>query len=303
MKKWITAVSAATLFCSLMSGTVFAFSDVDGDQKEPIMALKDRGIVSGIDGQRYVPMGKVSYGQSINLIVKGLGLNIDNIKFVKKPLASDYFTNIPDDAWYAQAFIIAHLNGLPIPKDIDANGTITREQFADLLIHAIDTKGSFPVVKMLVLLADQDQIDQQAGYSVQRVILHNIMKLGEDRKFYPKQEMSRGEAAVWVFNAIRFIESHQQKPDPQEQVTVTVEKVNDEVNKVILSRGQKPTAGYDIAITGIRFEQEGRAVISYMVTDPKLDSMNAQVVTEPKAETYVSSKYKPVAEPRPSEQK
>lgn len=292
MKKWIATISATALLCSLTGGSVFAFEDVDGDQKVPVASLKDRGVVSGVDDQHFVPMGKINYAQSIHMLVKGLGLNIDNMKFIKKPEASDYFTNVPNHAWYAQSFIIAQLNGLPIPKDVDPNGTVTREQFADLLVHAIEKKGNFPTVKMLIILADDDQVDPQMNGSVQRLLLYKITKLDDDRKFYPKRELSRGEAAVWLYNAIRFVESHEQKPAPQEQVTVLVEKVTDDVNKVILSRGQKPTAGYRIEITGIRFEQDGRAVIVYTVTDPKPDSMNATVITEPKAETYVLSKYK-----------
>ncbi|MGF9713009.1 S-layer homology domain-containing protein [Paenibacillus naphthalenovorans] len=297
VKKIVTLLSATALLGSLTAGSAFAFDDLNQDQKAPILALKDRGVVSGVDGKHFVPTGKVSYAQAVHMLVKGLDLHIDTLRFPKIPQASDYFTNIPNNAWYAQSFVKAHLNGLPIPKDVDPNGTITREQFADLVIHAIDTKGTFPVIKMLIIIEDGNEIDPKFHESLQRIVLHQIVKLGEDRKFYPKRELTRGEAAVWVYKAIRFVESHAERPVEQEQVTVSVEKVNDDVNKVILSRGQKPTAGYGITIDGIRFEQDGRAVITYSLTDPKPDSMNATVITEPKAETYVSSKYKPVAEP------
>ncbi|UUZ80988.1 protease complex subunit PrcB family protein [Paenibacillus sp. P26] len=298
MKKLVTLLTAAALVSSLTAGSALAFEDVDQpDQKRPISALKDRGVVSGMDSLHFMPKGKISYAQSIVMLVKGLSLNIDHINFVKKPEASDYFTRIPNDAWYAQSFVIAQLNGLPIPKDVDPNGTITREQFADLLIHALNTKGTFPTVKMLIVLADEDQLDPKLGGSVQEPLLHKIAKLGEDRKFYPKREMTRGEAAVWVYNTIRFLESQTQTPAPQEEVSLTTEKVTDDVYKVVLSRGQKPTTGYSIDVTGIRFEADGTAVISYTVSDPEPGSINAQMVTEPKAVTYISSKYKPVLMP------
>lgn len=296
IRRWITVLSATTLLTGALAGSALAFNDVDGDQKEPVMALKARGIVSGVDGEHFVPKGKASYAQSVHMLVKAFGLNIDNMKFVKKPEATDYYKNVPNNAWYADSFIIAHLNGLPIPSDINPNGTITREQFADLLIHAIDKKGTFPVVKRLVIFDDQDDIDPAYRNSLQRMVLHGIVKLGEDRKFYPKKELTRGEAAVWLHKAIRFVEAQTKPSAPQEEVTVSVEKVNEDVNKVVLSRGRKPTAGYGIDITGIRFEADGRAVVTYTLTDPKPDSMNAAVITEPKAQTYVSGKYKVVAE-------
>lgn len=297
IKKMITILSATALLGSLTAGSAFAFDDLDQDYKTPIMTLKERGIVSGMDGKHFVPRGKVSYAQAVHMLVKGLDINLSAMTFVKAPQATDYYRNIPNDAWYAESFVNAYLNGLPIPKDVDPNGTITREQFADLVIHAIDTKGTYPVIKMLIIFEDEKEIDPKLANSLQRIVLHQIAKVGEDRKFYPKREMTRGEAAVWVHNAIRLVESHAEPPAQQEQVKVSVEKVNDDVNKVVLSRGQKPTAGYGITIDSIRFEQDGRAVITYSLTDPKPDSMNATVITEPKAETYVSSKYKPAAEP------
>lgn len=299
MKKTVALLSVAALFGSMVASSASAFNDLSADQKEPIMALKQRGIVSGVDGEHFVPTGKASYAQTVHMLVKGLNLNMDTMRFIKKPEASDYYTNVPNNAWYAESFVIAQLNGLPIPKDVDPNGTITRQQYADLLIHAIDTKGTYPVIEMFVAFADQDDIDPKVSNSVQRMVLHKLIKLGADAKFYPKRELTRGEAAVWLHSAIKFVESHAnaQKPAPREDVKVTVEKVNDDVNKVVLSRGEKPTGGYGIAISGIRFEADGRAVITYTLTDPKPDSMNTQAITEPTAETYVSSKYKAVAEP------
>lgn len=296
MRKIMTMLTAAALLCSVSASSVFAFNDIDSpEQKEPIMALKARGIVSGVDGEHFAPKGKISYAQSIQLLVKGLGLNIDNMRFIKPPLASDYYTSIPNDAWYAEAFIIAHLNGLSIPKDVDPNGTITREQFAHLLIQAIDTKGSFPVIKMIIVLQDEDQVNPEYNYSLQRLFLHKLAK-PENGYAYPKRELTRGEAAVWVHNAIKFVESHTEKPAPAEEVKVRVEKVNDEVNKVILSRGEKPSSGYTIAVTGIRFGEDGKAYVQYKLGDPKPDMSYLTVITEPTAVTFVSSKYEAVAE-------
>ncbi|MCS7464358.1 S-layer homology domain-containing protein [Paenibacillus doosanensis] len=297
-KKWITLMSTAALLCSVSAGSAYAFSDVDAAEKEPISALQNRGIVSGVDSQHFVPRGQISYAQTVSMIVKGMKLNLNTVKFVKKPVASDYFTNVPNDAWYAESFVIAKVNGLDLPQDIDPNAAVTKEKYADLLIHALDTKGVFPTVKMLILFADEDQIDSEYKDEMQRIYLHKIANLGEDRMAHPKQQMTRGEAAVWLYNTIKFAEAHAEAPETPQQgdVEVSVEKVSDEVNKVILSR-QMPHPGYGLQITGIRFQEDGTAVVQYQVTAPDPDKMYPQVVTEVKAATYVASKYKPVAEP------
>lgn len=297
MKKIAAVTLMSALVSSLTFSSAFAFTDVEQGQAAAISALQERGIVSGIDKDHFIPKGKISYAQTVQMIVKGLNLNLDTLRFFKQPLASDTFTNIPNDAWYAEAFIIAHYNGMNIPKDVNPNATITREQFGEMLVRALEKKGNFPLVKMFIPIKDEDQITAEYQGALQRLLLYKITQLDNDGKFNPKAELTRGEAAGWIYNAIRVVETHIQKPAPIEDVSVTVEKVTDDVNKVTLSRGQKPNSGYSIAIQNVRFEQNGQAVISYTLQDPKPDTMYADVMTEAKAVTYVSSAYKAVAEP------
>lgn len=300
MKK-IAALTLTTLLCSSLTfGSAFAFSDLDEGQAESIMALKDRGVVSGIDQEHFVPKGKISYAQSVQMIVKGLDLNLDLMRFKKQPEATDMYSNISNDAWYADAFIIAHYHGLQIPKDVNPNATITREQFGDLLVRALEKKGNFPLIKMFIMIKDEDQITVDYQGTLQRLLLYKITTLDKDGKFNPKSELTRGEAASWLYNAIRVMEANTQKPAPTEEIAVKVEKVNDDVNKVTLSRGDKPNPGYGIEVNTIHFNDDGQAVITYTLLDPKPDMMYAQVITEAKTVTYISSKYKVTAEPAPS---
>jgi hypothetical protein len=303
MKKMVTLALAILLLSSLTFSTAFAFNDVDNGQKEAVTALKDRGIVSGMDILHFVPKGNISYAQSVQMIVKGLDLNMDLLRFIKQPLATDFYTNISNDAWYANAFIIAHYIGLDIPKEVNPNSVFTREQFGDLLVRALEKKGDFPLIKMFIQFKDEDQITSGLQSSLQRLVLYKIAELDKNGKFYPKRELTRGEAASWLYNTIHFLEAHPQQPvltpvpAPSAEVTVNVEKVSNDVNKVTLSRGEKPNAGYGIEINSIRFAQDGQAVVTYTLSDPKPDMMYVQVITTPKAETFISSKYKVVAEP------
>ncbi|WP_328803485.1 S-layer homology domain-containing protein [Paenibacillus silvestris] len=298
MKKLATAALSTVLLGALSFNTAFAFSDVESGQAEAINALRDRGVVSGVDHEHFAPKGKISYAQSVQIIVKGLDLNIDLLRFVKQPLASDFYTNIGNDSWYAEAFIIAHYNGVDLPKDVNPNASITREQFGALLMNALEKKGNFPMINIKPAdVKDADQITPEYQGALQRMLAYKIAALDNNGKLSPKAEITRGEAATWVYNASKVLDAHTQVPAPTETVAVNVEKVSDDVNKVTLSRESKPTAGYSIEITGIQFGADGNAVVSYKLVDPQPDSMNAEVITEPKAVTYISSKYKAVAEP------
>lgn len=296
MKKAHKILLSSILLGGMAANSALAFSDIEGDQAEAILALKKRGVVSGIDNEHFAPKGKISFAQSVQIIVKGLDLNLDLLRFIKQPVASDIYTNIPNNAWYADAFIIAHYNGLEIPKDVNPNEMITREQFGNMLVHALERKGNFPTIKMYINIKDEAQITPEYQGAMQRLLLYKITDLDKNGNLNPKAELTRGEAAKWVHNASKMVDAHTQKPPQNEEVSVSVEKVNDDVNKVTLSRGSKPSTGYGIEITGIRFEQDGRAVISYKLIDPPADSMTGSAITEPKASTYISSKFQPVTE-------
>jgi hypothetical protein len=300
MKKITSILSAAVLLCTISTGSVFAFTDLDAAEKEPIMMLKDRGVVAGVDSEHFAPRSPISYAQTISMIVKGLGLNIDNMRFFKKPEASDYYTNVPNNAWYAEAFIIANLNGLNIAKDVNPNSPITREQLADLLIHGLDKKGTFPVIEMYIGFADEEQIDKPYKNSMQRLYLHKISTLDPSNMAYPKREVTRGEAAVLLSNTIKFVEAQlgtnkPQPPQQQHEVTITVEQVSANVNKVVLS-SNLPNPGYNLTISGIRFQADGTAVVQYKISEPQPDEVFPMIIKEAKAETYVPSTYKPIAE-------
>lgn len=282
---------------SLVFSTAFTFKDVEDGQAAAVSALQERGVVSGIDSEHFAPKEKISYAQSVQMIVKGLDFNLDAMRFIRQPVASELYTNVHNDDWYADAFIIAHYNGLEIPKDVNPHAAITREQFADLLVRALEKKATLPMIKMYINIQDGDQINPEYQGRVQRLLLYRIAELGKDGKWNPKDELTRGEAATWVYNAIRLIADHTQKPAATEEVSVSAEKVNDDIQKVTLSRGVKPNAGYSIEINSIQFEQDGRAIIRYTLHDPQPDRMYAEVKTEAKAATYISSQYKAVAEP------
>jgi hypothetical protein len=296
VKKTVAVLSTAVLASSLFVGTAFAFTDVDDSQSAVVKELTDRGIVSGMDSEHFAPKGTISYAQGVQLIVKAFGHNLDLMRFMKMPAASEFFSNIQNDSWYADAFVRAHFNGVDIPKDVNPNAVITREQFAHMLDCALGRKANFPTVKMFVEIKDGDQITPELQGSIQRLVHYNVVALDKDGKFSPKSELTRGEAAAWIFNAIKVLEQAQ-KPVQSEKIELSVEKVNDDVNKVKLSRGEKPNAGYAIAIESISFGQDGRAVIRYMLQDPKPDQVYADMITVPKAVTYLSSKYEAVLEP------
>lgn len=282
------------VFTLVLSGTVLAFSDIAGDPADKeIQALKDLGLINGVDGEKFEPQAKLTYASGIHLLVKAFELNIDSLRFIKEPLASDYFTSIPNNAWYSQSFLIAYLNGLPIAKDVDSKQFMTREEFANLLFEAISKTGDYVFIDIWMEIKDESDVNPDYMTSVQRLIISGIIEL-EDGYFYPDREITRSEAAKMLYNAIQFVDEMNAENKPiVDDVTMDIIEVNDEVNKVVLSWGLK-NSGHEIIITGVNFYENGEAVIYYELREPDPNKFYPQVMIEPKAEVFISSKYKPV---------
>lgn len=295
LKPLLLATTAVAL-CFSVTGAAYAFNDVKNDPEQTaIEQLQHRGVINGVGQDQFAPKGTLTVGNAVALIVSGMKLNIDNIRFIKEPKASDYFTKVKDDVWYAQAFIIASLNGLDIPKDINPNATVTREQYAHWLYNALETKGDYAWIEMYVMLNDEDQVDDAYMTSIQRMLIAKIAKLDENNDFRPKKPITRSEAAGMLYRTIEYADSVKPIETPRSVLTdvkIDSEKVGEDIAKITVS-AQAPHPGYGIEVSSIHFSG-AQAIVNYRVILPDPDKMYAQVITEVKAETYVDAKYEPV---------
>ncbi|WP_018755521.1 S-layer homology domain-containing protein [Paenibacillus terrigena] len=272
---------------------------------KPLMLLMLIAIFSmGISGSAFAHKGNneskqdrkdsLNAATAVTMIVKGLDLNIDNIKFIKQPEASDYFTKVKNDSSYAEYFIIAQINGLAIPKDINPSAKVTREQFAKWLFGALSHKGDYAWIEIFQSVSDADQVTNGYMDSIQKLLIAKIVSLDSKQRFYPKSYITRAEAADMISKTLKFIQNTKSEtPDPSfGQVKITSDKETDSVTRVTLST-LAPHSGYGLEITGIQFSK-GIATIQYRIVQPDPDKMYTQVITELKAVTYIPSDLKAV---------
>lgn len=303
MKKMTNIVLLASLLVFSIGSSAFAFSDLKGSPDEAaIQSLQEKGIVEGMDGDRFAPNTSMTAAQGVQLIVKALDLDLGKIRFIRAPKASDSFSKAKDDVWYSESFIIAAMNGLPIGRDIDPQQTLTREQFAEWLHAAVEKTGPYPVVNMFVNIADQAEVTPGSMNAIQVLLLTKIAKLDDASKFNPKKPVTRAEAAVMAYNAMEFVARHSKEesataPSEEEGVKVIVEKQSGELNKVTLSRGLQPNPGYAITIDRVDYVSDTEAVAYYTLRKPDPDKMYPAVMTEAKASVTVKAGYKVTAKP------
>ncbi|WP_136605554.1 S-layer homology domain-containing protein [Paenibacillus dokdonensis] len=225
----VITLSAAVALALSLAGQDFAsaaaFKDLNNVQdKDKIIALHDSGLIKGITAELFAPNKTVTQAESIQFFVNALGLNLDFVRFVKEPQASDYYKHAKDSAWYANAFIVAAVNGLDLPGDLNPNEKMTREAFTHQLVHTIEITGKLPMIHPVVKeFKDQDQVNVDYSGSIQRALNYGVIELDKDGKFHPKKEITRAEAAIEISNALHYLKAHQ-APQGNESFVLTAEQ-------------------------------------------------------------------------------
>ncbi|GAB6989287.1 S-layer homology domain-containing protein [Paenibacillus pini] len=216
IKQTLTAMAAVCLLSVSLGSTIFAngseFKDISSSvAKDQIMSLKDRNLVKGVTATEFQPQAKLSNAQGVQLIASGLQLSLAAIDFNKAPRASDLFSNVNDKAWFAEAFINAHYNGVDIPKDMDPSKSMTKEEFTYYLMGGLEKVGNLPMVKIAPTpITDNGDMNSMYEGSIQRSLLWKINSLDGAQNFNPKRNITREEAAIMLYNALEYLKAHLQ---------------------------------------------------------------------------------------------
>lgn len=225
-KKNIAAFTAGTLLTlSISASPLLAapskFTDIQSvSGADKIESLHQDGFIKGVSDDLFKPEEQLSTAQGIQLIVDGLDLNLDAIRFIKMPVPSDYFSAVKDGVWYSDAFVRAQFNSIKLPQNIDPSKPLTREEYTLFLMQALEAKGGLPMMKIKpVDMADENELTPEYQGAVQRSLVLKISTLNANGQFNPKQTITRAEAAVMMYNAIEHMESFhsEQTPDTPEK--------------------------------------------------------------------------------------
>ncbi|WP_379156602.1 S-layer homology domain-containing protein [Paenibacillus sp. sgz5001063] len=207
-------LSAAVVLTLTCAGQGFAaaatFQDLSSTTvKDKITELQQRGIIHGVSDTQFMPNATMTAAQGIQLFVNAFDLNIDLLRFIKAPQATDYFANAQNDAWYANALIIAANNDIGLSPDFDPAKNWTREEFTHQLILTIEKHSNLPMIKIMPIdIADQAEFTNGYDGSIQRALALKIASLDSAGKFHPSADITRAEAAAMIYNALEYIAAH-----------------------------------------------------------------------------------------------
>lgn len=211
MKKSGIALVLAAL---TVTGSNFAgveFKDISGiSQQNAIMALHEKGIINGTSSDLFMPNRSLKASEGILIIVNTFDLNLDTIRFIKEPKATDYFKNANDDAWYAQGFITASVNGVELDANLDPNQIWTKEEFIYHIVTTYEQKNDMPMIKIApVEIKDEGDITGDYSGLLQRALYYGFISLDDMGNLSPKSEITRAEAADIMYKIIEAISQKQ----------------------------------------------------------------------------------------------
>ena len=178
------------------------FSDISAHKNQPaIEALIARGIINGMGNDSYAPDETMTRAQFATIVVKALGLT---------PKASDVFTDVTADKWYAPYIGTAYAYGIVNGKSattFDPEGTITRQEAAAMVARAAKLCGmdtsleTYEILNALAQFGDYVTVDDWAKESMAFCYSEDILDQN-DLDIEPKRAILRCEIAQMLYNML-----------------------------------------------------------------------------------------------------
>ncbi|MDQ6423284.1 S-layer homology domain-containing protein [Paenibacillus sp. LHD-117] len=188
-------LKSQTISPNLATSFMKLFSDISGHwAKADIMAMVDRGVVSGMSTDRFAPNNEVTRAQFAMMLAGALKL---------KAGSGNPFKDVKKGAWYEDAVKKAYAAGLVSGVTADSfkpEKPISREEMAVMLVrskaYALGVKPETLKEGKLPSYSDQSSISGWAKFSVSVAAEAKLMNGRSAALFAPKGQTTRAEAAV-----------------------------------------------------------------------------------------------------------
>ena len=162
--------------------------------KDAILALRDKGIVSGIGGGLFGPNQLVTREAFTKMIVMAAGLY--------QPGESVYFDDISTDDWcygyVASAFNNKLVYGIS-ETTFGKGSNISRQDMAVIAYRAAKDSGRLHVGREMIEFSDDSMISDYAREAVEALYQGGVLN-GSDGALRPQSTATRAEASLIIYN-------------------------------------------------------------------------------------------------------
>lgn len=170
------------------------------------------GYMSGVEGDCYAPMGELQRRQLIVMLYRFSGETME-----PEAVAAMPFTDVPKDAYYAEAAAWAYEKGIAGGTGggaFEPLRTVTRQELSTIFFHYLRTL-DIPLpdgAGCADTYTDRDEIASWAYEAVEQMTASGLLAGEKGGAFEPRAEASRVQAAVVLMRLSDFIES-QMEPE------------------------------------------------------------------------------------------
>ncbi|MEK3883222.1 alpha-amylase family glycosyl hydrolase [Paenibacillus sp. PL2-23] len=183
-----------------------SFADVPASHwaERAVKSLAAKGVVVGMDGERFVPDGDVTRAQFAKMLVAAL------LPGVQLPSAEGIFTDVPPNAWFAPyaeaAYELGLVNGRGDGR-FDPEAPITREEMAIMLHRAYRLASGEGEAEDVAEpdFRDLGAISEWAKRDVFAAAEHGLVNGRANGDFAPGELLSRAEGAQAVYNLLQAL--------------------------------------------------------------------------------------------------
>lgn len=175
------------------------FTDIDGWYKEYILALAEKGIVSGRGDGKFYPNDTVTREEFVKMICNAVNLPVN--------LTATSFVDVDVNAWYAPYISTAYYNGVINGQSAQIFGigqNILRQDAAVICNNII--KGILTDESANITFADDTSISAYAKESVYNLAKVGIINGDNLGNFNPSANLTRGESAKIICELIKYME-------------------------------------------------------------------------------------------------
>lgn len=177
------------------------FADLDRHEwaRQAIEALASKGIVNGTSGAGgdFEPGASITRADFVMLLVHTLGL-------ASESRAQELFSDVPRDAYYADAVHLARTLGIVVGQGEDRfnpEAAITRQDMAVLTARALTANGYLLEASdsdVIKGYKDKDKIKDYALEAMRKLVQAKLL-VGSGERLRPMDETNRAEAAVFLY--------------------------------------------------------------------------------------------------------
>lgn len=191
------------------------------------------------DQDKFIPGKAITRSEFAEMLYKALDINI---AYLKAPDIKDYFTDVKQDASYAQALIdLVTVNILDNKgESFNPNATLTREEMIHYIMNAYkyEMGDSYALINIKPpFFKDDSEVTPIYSGEVGRAAHYKIISGSGKNLFHPKANATRAEAAMVINKLLDLLET--QKPAVAIKTDATLKADSIEMKISIVNNSKK----------------------------------------------------------------